>query len=146
MRGVAGQPRTDPLTAISFEMNPPQQIKKLRGHILIFSEHLRYLIQTFEVLLPMAQNDALLIHFAARRYSHQRVMANLLKIWRDSIQVLAVFWVPAGSAIGVFCRIRPANAGRAVLRTAYQYGCSLLERRICRLLGLPPLIHPNIID
>jgi hypothetical protein len=47
-------------------MNPPEQITKLRGHVSIFSEHLRYLIQTFEVLLPMAQNDACSIPFLAR--------------------------------------------------------------------------------
>jgi hypothetical protein len=48
-------------------MNPAQQIKKLRGHVLIFSEHLRYLIQYFEVLLPMAQNDALLESFSGTK-------------------------------------------------------------------------------
>jgi hypothetical protein len=48
-------------------MNPAQQIEKLRGHVLIFSEHLRYLIQTFQVLLPMAQNDALLDSFSGTK-------------------------------------------------------------------------------
>jgi hypothetical protein len=45
-------------------MNAREQIKKLRGHVPIFSEHLRYLIQTFEVLLPMAENEALLNAFS----------------------------------------------------------------------------------
>jgi hypothetical protein len=40
-------------------MNPPDQIKKLRAHVSIFSKHLRYLIQTFEVLLPMTQSEYL---------------------------------------------------------------------------------------
>jgi hypothetical protein len=48
-------------------MNPAQQIKKFRGHVLIFSEHLRYLIQYFEVPLPMAQNDALIDSFSGKK-------------------------------------------------------------------------------
>jgi hypothetical protein len=37
-----------------------QQIEKLKGHVLIFSEELRSLIQSFELLFPTAENEELL--------------------------------------------------------------------------------------
>jgi len=37
-----------------------QQIEKLKGHALIFSEELRSLIQSFEMLFPMAEDHELL--------------------------------------------------------------------------------------
>jgi hypothetical protein len=37
-----------------------QQIGKLKGHVLIFSEELRSLIQSFELLFLMAEDQALL--------------------------------------------------------------------------------------
>ena len=37
-----------------------QQIDKLKGHVLIFSEELRFLIQSLELLFPMAEDNELL--------------------------------------------------------------------------------------
>ena len=34
--------------------NPVQQIENRKGHVLVFSEVFRSLIQTFEMLLPVA--------------------------------------------------------------------------------------------
>jgi hypothetical protein len=38
-------------------MNPAQQIAKLKGHVLIFSNELRSLIQSFELLFLAAENQ-----------------------------------------------------------------------------------------
>jgi AbiU2 len=40
-------------------MNPAQQIAKLKGHVLIFSNELRSLIQSFELLFLAAENQEL---------------------------------------------------------------------------------------
>src|SRR6266567_3204189 len=45
-------------------MNPTEQIEKLRGHVLLFSEGVRSLVQTFEMLRPVAEDAELL-----KRYS-----------------------------------------------------------------------------
>jgi hypothetical protein len=39
-------------------MSINQQIDKLKGHVLIFSEEFRDLIQSFEMSVPMAENQA----------------------------------------------------------------------------------------
>ena len=41
-------------------MSLNQQIDKLKGHVLIFSEEFRDLIQSFEMLVPIAEDEALL--------------------------------------------------------------------------------------
>ena len=45
-------------------MNPTKQIEKLQGHARLFSEQVRSLIQTFEMLRPVAEDAELL-----KRYS-----------------------------------------------------------------------------
>ena len=45
-------------------MNPTKQIEKLQGHAWLFSEQVRSLIQTFEMLRPVAKDAELL-----KRYS-----------------------------------------------------------------------------
>jgi AbiU2 len=45
-------------------MNPAQQIEKLKGHVLLFSEGVRSLVQTFAMLRPVAEDAELL-----KRYS-----------------------------------------------------------------------------
>jgi hypothetical protein len=52
-------------------MKPIEQIEKLKGHVLLFSENLRSLVQTLEMLRPVAEDADLL-----RRYSGtDRVLA-----------------------------------------------------------------------
>jgi hypothetical protein len=48
-------------------MNTAQQIEKLRGRALLFSENLRSLIQTFEMLQPVAEDQVVLAQPADRR-------------------------------------------------------------------------------
>jgi hypothetical protein len=45
-------------------MSLNQQIDKLKGHVLIFSEEFRDLIQSFEMLVPIAEDEALLKRFS----------------------------------------------------------------------------------
>jgi AbiU2 len=46
------------------------QIEKLRGHALLFSENLRSLIQTFEMLQPVAEDQALLLQYSGTKRAH----------------------------------------------------------------------------
>jgi hypothetical protein len=41
-------------------MSADQQTDKLKGHVLVFSEECRYLIQSFQMLLPIAEDNELL--------------------------------------------------------------------------------------
>jgi hypothetical protein len=51
-------------------MNLAQQIEKLRGHALLFSENLRSLIQTFEMLQPVAEDQVLLRQYSGTKRAH----------------------------------------------------------------------------
>jgi hypothetical protein len=44
-----------------------QQIEKLKGHVLIFSEEFRYLIQSFQMLLPIAEGGDVLERFSGTK-------------------------------------------------------------------------------
>jgi hypothetical protein len=43
------------------------QLNKLKGHVLIFSEEFRYLILSFEMLVPIAENQELLKRFSGTK-------------------------------------------------------------------------------
>ena len=60
-------------------MSDDQQLKKLKGHVLIFSEEFRALILSFEMLSPVAENQELLNRFS------QTERANGLQIVRWSL-------------------------------------------------------------
>jgi hypothetical protein len=60
-------------------MSNDQQLDKLKGHVLIFSEEFRDLILSFEMLSPIAENQELLKRFS------QTKRANGLKIVRWSL-------------------------------------------------------------
>jgi hypothetical protein len=45
-------------------MGNGQQLEKLKGHVLIFSEEFRDLIQSFQMLVPIAQSGAVLTKFS----------------------------------------------------------------------------------
>ena len=48
-------------------MSDDQQLTKLQGHVLIFSEELRDLILTFEMLVPIVENNELLKKFSGTK-------------------------------------------------------------------------------
>ena len=48
-------------------MSNDQQLTKLQGHVLIFSEELRDLILTFEMLVPIAEDNELLKKFSGTK-------------------------------------------------------------------------------
>lgn len=48
-------------------MGNEQQLEKLKGHVLIFSEEFRDLIETFQMLVPIAQPGAVLKKFSATK-------------------------------------------------------------------------------
>jgi hypothetical protein len=74
-------PGSDPL---ALQLGPPpelssqpqeamiteKQIEKLVGHALLFSENLRSLIQTFEMLQPVAEDQALLLEHSGTKRAH----------------------------------------------------------------------------
>jgi hypothetical protein len=49
---------------------PAEQIEKLRGHALLFSENLRSLIQAFEMLQPVAEDQSLLRRYSGTERAH----------------------------------------------------------------------------
>jgi hypothetical protein len=59
---AAASPAPEPLHSITMPTNP--QIKKLKGHVLVFSEECRYLVQSLAILRPMAENQKLMKRFS----------------------------------------------------------------------------------
>jgi hypothetical protein len=51
-------------------MSIDQQLNKLKGHVLIFSDELRDLILGFETLVPVAENQDLLKRFSQTKRAH----------------------------------------------------------------------------
>jgi hypothetical protein len=58
---------TVPGSAEGGTMSVDQQIDKLKGHVLIFSEEFRHLILAFEMLSPIAENQELLKRFSGTK-------------------------------------------------------------------------------
>src|SRR5258708_21614932 len=51
-------------------MSNDQQLNKLKGHVLIFSDEFRDLILGFEMLVPVAENQELLKRFSGTKRAH----------------------------------------------------------------------------
>ena len=63
-------------------MNPKDQIRKFKGHVEILTEELRALIETFELLRPIAEDLDLLNRFQGKESSSY----GLLRVRHDLVR------------------------------------------------------------